>query len=972
MNLHNVHDSYADNKSKEPLSIYYLEVYMASSAVPTYSSVPTDALTSDEQPQKDAHAFPAVLTRRDLTVLMVLTVVFIANINGVQFAGPATFLYWMLGLLTFLLPAAYVTQWLAKRFPGQGGIYLWAIRILGPQWGFISAFCAWLSGTIAVVSAIEGCTVFIQYLAPNWFMHPLQLCFAIIILLCLAATVSTLPLRLLVRILLAIAVLYIGVCIAQGAAGVIWLMQGHYAATPLTHPAQWQLNAGNVAVYGIVILALLGVNTPLVMGGEIRGGVTGANRARHYVWLGVGLSFLAYIAGTFGVMAVVPSSQAGATVANIQAIQIVFGTFAGNTASVLVALGHLGITIAYILMFSRFLNRVAQDSNLPGLLTRVNRAGVPIASILVQTVIVATITILCYVIVPTFFSQFMKPDDLALATYNVLQAVASIVWVVSSIELFALPLVLLYRVSKQSKDHLEDQRVPWYSLRRSLLLIMSCTGMAASVVAIWDTVSSSWLPNIITNAHWGIIVLGVTFLALGAGWLSSELPRAQSLLSEQRRVNDREVALRAQLEAAHEQLQETHREQEISILQQRELLAEVDRLYREQTLAAVTDAVTGLPNHRAVMSRVHEELARCERAQASCAILFIDLDHFKQVNDTWGHRAGDAILREVASRLRTTLRVEDFVGRYGGEEFAIVLTDTDILTASETAERLRSTIAAQPCIWQAEDGSTNIAIPITASIGVAAYLLHGVTREELVERADHAMYRAKQGGRNRVCVADLLEEEKLQTTPAPIHIETPPVVESTAVQVLTAAASARDRGTDDHSHRMVALAEATARAMHLSEEGVHLVRLGALLHDIGKIGIPDAILHKPGPLSEEEWAVMRLHPEIGQKILTQAGGVFLSLARIVVAHHERWDGHGYPAGLAHESIPLAARILTVIDSYDAMTSRRVYRNAMSPLAAREELERCAGSQYDPNVVAAFLHVLDTHDIMGSMLIPIAA
>ncbi len=498
------------------------------------------------------------------------------------------------------------------------------------------------------------------------------------------------------------------------------------------------------------------------------------------------------------------------------------------------------------------------------------------------------------------------------------------------------------------------------------------TGIATSLVAIWDTVSSSWIPNLISNDHWYLIVLGVTVLSLVIGWLSSELPRAQSLLSEQRRVNSREVALRSELEAAHLQLQETHREQEISIQQQQELLAEVDRLYREQSLAAITDAITGLPNHRAVMSRIQEELARCERSQSSCAILFLDLDHFKRVNDTWGHLAGDAILREVALRLRTTLRVEDFVGRYGGEEFAIVLTDTDILGASEIAERLRQNIAEQPCIWQAEDGMTNITIPITASIGVAAYLLHGVTREELVERADHAMYHAKQGGRNRVCIADLPEQDLLQSTTAQRHIATSPVVETTTVQVLTAAASARDRGTNEHSHRMVVLAEATARALLQSEEEIHLVRLGALLHDIGKIGIPDAILHKPGPLSEDEWAVMRLHPQIGQKILSQAGGVFISLARIVVAHHERWDGCGYPLGLERDDIPLASRILTVINSYDAMTSHRVYRKAMSPLAAREELERCAGSQYDPAVVAAFLHVLDTHDIMGAVLIPIAA
>ena len=939
---------------------------MASSTVLTNPSTSDEALMSDEAQKKDMHTFPAVLTMRDLIVLFVLTVVFIANVNGVQFAGPAAFPYWILGLLTFLLPTAYVTQWLAKRFPGQGGIYLWAIQILGPQWGFISAFCAWLSGTIAVVSAIESCTVFIQYLAPtSWFANPLEWCLAIVAILCVATAIVCLPLRIVMRILLFIAGLYLVVCMTQGIAGGVWLLQGHHAAVSLNAPVQWQLNSGNVAVYGIVILALLGANMPLVLGGEIRGGNVGASRARHYVWWGTGLSFLAYVAGTFGVMVIVPPSQAGVPVANIQAIQMVFGTFAGNTASVLAALGHLGIAVAYILMFSRFLTIVAKDSHLPRFLARVNSSGVPLPSILVQTVIIATITILCYVIVPSFFVSFITPDDLSLATYNVLQAVATMVWVVSCIQLFALPFVLLHW--KKSQEHVVSKRA------YILLLVMCCTGICASLIGIWDTVSSSWIPNIIPNSNWGIMVLGITALSLAVGWLGSELPRAQALLSEQRRLNDHEVALRAQLEIAQLQMQETHQEQEILIQQQQVLLSEVDRLYREQTHAAITDAVTGLPNHRAVMSRVNEELARCERTQTSCAILFIDLDHFKRVNDMWGHRAGDAILREVAARLRNTLRLEDFVGRYGGEEFAIVLTDADVVGASETAERLRIAIAAEPCIWQAEDCSTNVTIPMTASIGVATYMLHGVTREELVERADHAMYRAKQGGRNRVCVADLPEEEKLQlVAPVPMHVETPPIFEATTVQILTAAASARDRGTDDHSHRMVVLAEATARALKQPDEEIHLVRLGALLHDIGKIGIPDAILHKPGPLSEEEWVVMRLHPEIGQKILSQAGGVFSSLASIVVAHHERWDGRGYPAGLKHEAIPLAARILTVIDSYDAMTSHRVYRGSMSPLLAREELQRCAGSQYDPAVVAAFLHVLDTHDIMGSILIPVGA
>ncbi len=939
---------------------------MASSPTSYISAVTSGSSVEPKHPAYETGAIqrlPAVLTMRDLTVFMVLTVVFVSNVNGVQFAGPAAFPYWALSLLTFLLPTAYVTQWLAKRFPGQGGIYLWVVQILGPQWGFISAFCVWLSGTIAVVSATEGCTVFIQYLAPTWFTDPLQLCLAIVAILLLAAAITCLPLRLLVRVLLALTVLYFSVCILQGVAGGVWLLQSHHAAVSFATPTQWQLNTSNFAVYGIIILALLGVNTPLVLGGEIRGGNVGALRARHYVWWGIGFSFLAYIAGTFGVMAVVPPAQAGAPLANIQVIQMVFGPAIGNVAAIFVTLGHLGIAIAYLLIFSRILTIVAKDSHLPMALTKINRYGVPVRSIIVQMTVIAVVALLSYIIVPSFFASFVKPADLAFEIYNVLQAVAATLLTVSSVQLFVLPLWFLHHAKQQ-------ERVARNAC--ILLWVVACTGIGASVIGLWSTASSSWIPNLLSNEHWAIIVLGTTFLFLAIGWLSSELPRAQSLLSEQRRVNNREVALRAELQAAHEQMQETHQEQQILIEQQQELLAEVDRLYREQTHAAVTDAITGLPNHRAVMSRVDEELARCERAQTSCAILFIDLDHFKHVNDTWGHRAGDAILHEVATRLRTTLRLEDFVGRYGGEEFAIVLVDADIVGASETAERLRHAIADEPCVWQVEDGSTNMTIPITTSIGVAVYGIHGATREKLVEQADHAMYRSKQSGRNRVSVADLPEDEATKSATTAMNTETPPHVETTTLQVLTAAAAARDRSTNEHAHRMVALAEATARALHRPEEEVHLLRLGALLHDIGKIGIPDAILHKPGPLSEEEWAVMRLHPEIGQKILSQAGGVFIALASIVVSHHERWDGHGYPAGLEQEAIPLAARILTVIDSYDAMTSRRVYRAAMSPLAARQELQRCSGSQYDPDVVAAFLKVLDTHDIMGSVLIPLAA
>ena len=182
-----------------------------------------------------------------------------------------------------------------------------------------------------------------------------------------------------------------------------------------------------------------------------------------------------------------------------------------------------------------------------------------------------------------------------------------------------------------------------------------------------------------------------------------------------------------------------------------------------------------------------------------------------------------------------------------------------------------------------------------------------------------------------------------------------------AVQTLSAAAHVHDRGTSIHARRMVHLAEATACVLGRPTEESHLIRLAALLHDIGKLGIPASILNKPGPLTEEEWAVMSRHPEIGRQVLVQTGGIFVLLSRIVVAHHERWDGGGYPYGLSQEAIPLGARILSVVDAYDAMISERPYRQAISEADARAELARCAGSQFDPQVVEAFLQALTAQE-----------
>jgi diguanylate cyclase (GGDEF)-like protein len=423
-----------------------------------------------------------------------------------------------------------------------------------------------------------------------------------------------------------------------------------------------------------------------------------------------------------------------------------------------------------------------------------------------------------------------------------------------------------------------------------------------------------------------------------------ELVHVQKLSGKLRHVDERELARRTQL-------QEAYTEQDKLLAQLQTQQVEMNHL--EETRSVMTDEITGLPNYHAVMSRVDAEVARCSRTQNSCAILFVHLDSFKRINDTWGPEAGDTILLEASSRLLRNIRTEDFLGHYERGNFALLLVETDLAGAIQAAERLRLEIGSSPYSWSMEEIGPPTTLEITASIGVVVYGLHGNTRETLMQYAISAMLRARKDGRNRVRVADIAE-----TQPDSAPMEEAESDEDATINALTAAASAHHQEIGKHAYRMVTLAEETAKEIGCSDQEVHLIRLSALLHDVGKLGIPDAILDKPGPLNKEEWEVMRLHPQIGQRILSQAGGIFATLAHVIVAHHERWDGNGYPLGLSQHQIPVEARILAVVDSFDAMTSQRVYREPASIENARTELLRCAGSQFDPEIVIAFLRVLN--------------
>lgn len=483
------------------------------------------------------------------------------------------------------------------------------------------------------------------------------------------------------------------------------------------------------------------------------------------------------------------------------------------------------------------------------------------------------------------------------------------------------------------------------------------------------------------NNLFSLVVLGIAS-SLVLGWMVSELPRRSALLREKEKRLEREKVLRGELQRVyqrecdlHNRLREAYDEQQVSILQQKILLDDLNRLYREQEQVAITDSVTGLPNHRAFIKRLDEEIERCQTENRSFLLFFVDLDHFKGVNDTWGHLAGDAVLAGVACRLHRIVQPEGFVGRYGGEEFALIIPNGKLENACQMAQHLRTLVNAEPYTWRCGE-ETMTGIFITASIGVAAYGVHGTQREELIKKADQAMYQAKLEGRDRIHMAGV--PALVEDAPALIAMDSsvrkceylqrlfgddegPALISVQAVQALAAVVNLRDQKIGAHSYRMIHLAEETARRMNVACKDLFLIRLGALLHDIGKIGIPDAILHKPGPLNEEEWRRMRDHPMIGARILGEVDGYFQVLAQIVMSHHERWDGGGYPRGLAGEEIPLPARILSVVDAYDAMVSRRPYKEPMSIAAAETELRRCAGTQFDPAVVEAFMAVPKTTD-----------
>jgi diguanylate cyclase (GGDEF)-like protein len=349
------------------------------------------------------------------------------------------------------------------------------------------------------------------------------------------------------------------------------------------------------------------------------------------------------------------------------------------------------------------------------------------------------------------------------------------------------------------------------------------------------------------------------------------------------------------------------------------------------------DPLTGVLNHRGLHDALHEALDSARKRGEKVAVVVLDIDNFEQLNGAGGHAAGDEALRMAARVILGELRPGDVCGRIGGDEFLLALPDSDAWGAERVVERLRSAVAGVPI----RGGRTGLAF----SAGIAEYPRDARDQQGLMRLADGALYRAKRSGRNRCVVYSSFVDAPLSLQEEAERARTAGLANT--VYALARAVDLKDGYTHQHSARVAQYAAVLARELGMSEEEIEQIRTAGILHDVGKVGVADAVLLKPARLTEDEFLEMQRHSALGRDIVQGAG--MPEIADWVLYLHERWDGRGYPHKLEGEEIPLASRVLAVADAFEAMTSSRLYRRGMAVEKALVELEKSAGQQFDPTV-----------------------
>ena len=386
-----------------------------------------------------------------------------------------------------------------------------------------------------------------------------------------------------------------------------------------------------------------------------------------------------------------------------------------------------------------------------------------------------------------------------------------------------------------------------------------------------------------------------------------------------------------------------------------------------------TDSLTGLANHKHLQEELHRQIQSCEHSGNVLSVLIVDVANISRINRDLGHARGDEVIKTVAQKIKQNIRNTDFAGRYGGDEIAVIMPNTSSDEAKYIAEYLSYVIS---CVYIDDVG------PIKVSMGISTYPKSSESQEKLLVLAEQAMYiskgKSQESGNCKVitsedynfwddealkCFAEVLTKKHAQIGVQfedelinKFHNEQI-ISNSHLLDVVTSLANtidAKDTYTKGHSTFVSRYSEALARAIGLPEAEVERIRLGALLHDIGKIGSPENVLRKPTMLTDEEWEIMKQHPVIGAEKVLAPNESLRDLIPMVKYHHEHWDGSGYPYGLKGEEIPLSARIVAIADAYHALVSDRPYRKGLGVEKACEILKLGANVQWDKELVRQFV------------------
>jgi diguanylate cyclase (GGDEF)-like protein/putative nucleotidyltransferase with HDIG domain len=358
-------------------------------------------------------------------------------------------------------------------------------------------------------------------------------------------------------------------------------------------------------------------------------------------------------------------------------------------------------------------------------------------------------------------------------------------------------------------------------------------------------------------------------------------------------------------------------------------------LLQKMSQLSITDELTTLYNRRHFYKALEIEIDRARRHDRPLSLAILDVDRFKDYNDRFGHINGDSVLKSLAEAMTSYLRKTDTPFRYGGDEFAVILPETDSSKAKDVVERIRL-----KWLYRPQSESVGLENPLGFSAGIAEFPKNAKTQDSLVFLADAALYCSKRSGRYKsTSVSEMGEISPDMLASASLD----------QVYALAATVDAKESYGYEHSRRVADVAEAIGNSVGLSGDELADLRGASLLHDVGKIGISEVILNKSDRLTPLEWEIVKKHSIEGAKIVSQIKNIS-SLAPLIRHHHEWYDGTGYPDGLKGQEIPLGSRIICIADAYYTMVSRRVYRNAMSQNEALIELERCSGTQFDPEII----------------------